>query len=219
MKRAIDALTGVAELYRGANKLGRALKRGRALEKPPTATVTGHTPDGGMTVKTYQVKTIHQRVGFIVEMIKRGRDDPHVRKFTTAAITKKCDKRWCIDEGSYEAEVKAVFDHVRENIRYVRDTQGKDLFQHPRRTIEFQSGDCDDYSIVLCSCLGSIGYPTRLRVIRTKGSRDWNHIYALVGLPPRSPSRWIALDASLPKPAGWEAPASMVADRLDFEVG
>lgn len=218
MKRALDLLTGIAELQRGASKVNRALGRNRELSKAPDVQVTGEAQSGGMTVKTHTVRNINERVGFIVHMIQKGRDDPEVRRFTTEAITKKCGKRWCIDEGEYEAEVKAVFDHIREHVRYVRDTHGKDLFQHPRRTLEFKSGDCDDYTSLVAACLQSIGYPMRVRVIRTTKDRTWSHIYALVGLPPRGPTKWVPLDASIAKPAGWEAPASMIADRKDFKV-
>lgn len=78
--------------------------------------------------------------------------------------------------------------------------------------------NCDDQTIVLASLLQSVGYPIRLRVIRTHDSNDWNHIYLLVGLPPRDPRRWLPLDASVDQPAGWEAPASMIAERRDFTV-
>ena len=47
-----------------------------------------------------------------------------------------------------------------------------------------RSADCDDYVILLGSCLQSIGYPVVLRVIQTNDSDDWNHIYLLAGLPP-----------------------------------
>lgn len=219
MKRALDVITGIAELRRGMQRLGSALNAGpKQLAEPPKAVVKGETQDGGMTVKTFTVRTIEERVGFIVKMIQKGRDHPAVRKFTAHAVSKKCQGKWCVDEGDYENEIRAVFNTVRENVRYVRDTHGKDLFQHPARTLEFRSADCDDYSSLLCACLQSIGYPVRLRVIRTKTASDWNHIYALVGLPPRNPTKWIPLDASLPKPAGWEAPASMVADKRDFRV-
>ena len=81
---------------------------------------------------------------------------------------------------------------------------------------------CDDYSIVLGSLLGAIGYPVRLRVIRTHDAGlprgEFNHIYALVGLPPNAPQKWVPLDASVSEPAGWEAPREMVAEYKDYEV-
>ena len=78
---------------------------------------------------------------------------------------------------------------------------------------------CDDATLLICSTLGSIGYPTKCRVIRTKNANDWNHIYALVGLPPKQPTRWVPLDLSVShKPPGWEPPADMIAAVRDFDV-
>lgn len=218
MKRALDALAGIAQAYHGLQKLGEAFQSDDELEGAKEPRAKGATKDGGMTVKTHRVHSIKERVGFIVHMAQKGRDHPMVRKFATAAVSRKCTKGWCVEEGDYDNEIRAVFNATRENVRYVRDTFNKDLFQHPARTLEFKAADCDDFASLLAAALGSIGYPMRLRVIRTKEADDWNHIYALVGLPPRAPKRWVPLDASVPKPAGWEPPRSMVADRRDFEV-
>ena len=79
--------------------------------------------------------------------------------------------------------------------------------------------NCDDSTIVLGSMLQSVGYPVRMRVIRTKDSSEWNHIYLLVQVPPSGTNgKWMALDASVDRPAGWQAPQSMVAAKRDFPV-
>jgi hypothetical protein len=78
--------------------------------------------------------------------------------------------------------------------------------------------NCDDFSSLLCSLLLSLGIPCRLKVIRTRDAKEWNHIYAEGGLPRAAPTRWYSLDASVPKPFGWEAPASMVAESRIFTV-
>lgn len=78
---------------------------------------------------------------------------------------------------------------------------------------------CDDYSVLVAAAMRSIGYPVVFRVIRSEGSGDWNHIYVLVGIPPEDPDKWVALDASMNKPAGWEVPRREIADVKDFEVG
>jgi hypothetical protein len=77
---------------------------------------------------------------------------------------------------------------------------------------------CDDYSILIAALLQSVGYPVKLRVIRTRRSPDWNHIYNMVGLPPRAPSRWIPVDGSVGYGVGWQAPKGMVAQHRDFLV-
>lgn len=75
---------------------------------------------------------------------------------------------------------------------------------------------CDDYTITGCSALNAIGIPCASDVIQTKGSPDWNHVYALVGVPRVNPTRWVPFDASVDRPFGWEAPRSVVARRRRF---
>lgn len=78
--------------------------------------------------------------------------------------------------------------------------------------------NCDDYSSLLCSLMLSVGIPCRFKVIRTRGARDWNHIFAEAGFPRANPQKWISMDASVPVPFGWHAPADMVADQKVFPV-
>jgi len=131
---------------------------------------------------------------------------------------------WCVPEKNWKREVVSVFEAVRANIRYVRDIANVDTYQHPKRTLEWGGGDCDCYTIALCSMLLSIGYPVKLRVMETKhpttGRRagTWNHILMLVGLPPRGPTSWLPLDASLDKNPGWYPPKSMIYRVKDFPI-
>lgn len=359
----------------------RALKKGLGIVDAPRPTRREGTVtiedvpsvDGkpkassDMKVQRHTVGTIDERVGYIIGMIKKGRLDPRVRSFTVKLLSQKCGEDWCVPEKSYKAEVRTIYNAVREHVRYVRDTYGTDLFQHPNRTLEFRGGDCfpvgtmvvtrdgleeiqnldvgdeihdgttwvkvlktwargpkeivnaelnngchlrlsgnhkillvingkpiekkmesvvvgdlflqpgdcaeissyrrdgsakvksitvedeqvecvdimtesgrvylpgadvttlqcDDFTIVLGSMLQSVGYPVACRVIRTKDSQDWNHIYLLCAIPPKEPpmlngipdtSKWVPLDASVPAKAGWQAPKSMVADYRDFLV-
>ena len=168
--------------------------------------------------KVHRVKNIDQRVSHIVQMIQKGRQDPRVRRIAVQQVSKKCGKTWCIPERDYQGEINALFNHVRRNVRYVRDSYAMDQFQHPVRTFEFAGGDCDDYSITLGSLLQSIGYPVKLRVIQTTDAPDFSHIYLLVGSPPGNRRKYISLDASVAKPAGWEAPKYMIKKVRDYEV-
>jgi transglutaminase-like putative cysteine protease len=72
--------------------------------------------------------------------------------------------------------------------------------------------NCDEYSATAAAALMSVGIPARFKVIRTKDSPTWNHIYVEAGTPKQSPTKWIALDASVAAKPGWEAPRSMVAE-------
>jgi transglutaminase-like putative cysteine protease len=123
-----------------------------------------------------------------------------------------------VPERDWWGEVKTLFGAIRKNVRYVRDIHNIDTFQSPKRTLEFGGGDCDDYSITLGAALQSIGYPVKVRIVQTHGSPDFNHIFLLVGMPPRNPGNWYSLDASVNKPAGWHPPRSMLTRIKDYDV-
>lgn len=41
-------------------------------------------------------------------------------------------------------EAKALFEWVRDNVKWIRDTRGFETLQYPYRTLAFGAGDCDD---------------------------------------------------------------------------
>jgi transglutaminase-like putative cysteine protease len=210
-----ELVIGIAGITAGLKSLRDGLGDTESQTQWDMDKIMSSTPP---RVKIYEVRTIEQRIRRILDLCRKGRDNPKIRELAVRAVSRKCGKDWCIPEKAYMAEIDAIYRCIRERVRYVRDTYGKDLFQSPMRTLQFAGGDCDDYSIIVASMLQSIGYPVRLRVIRTKGASDWNHIYNMVGVPPRNPSKWIPVDASVPMRAGWQAPRGMIADLRDFQV-
>jgi len=130
--------------------------------------------------------------------------------------------KWCIPEKDWQVEVESVFNVVRDNVRYAREGPD-DTYQHARRTLDWGGGDCDDYTIVLCSLLKCLGYPVKMRTMWLKDAKgkpapSWGHIMMLVGLPPRAPTGWLPLDASLEKPPGWYPPKRMIHRTKDWKV-
>lgn len=170
------------------------------------------------SARIHSVNTLDERVGYISKLITKHKTDPRVRQIAVQAVSRKCGDAWCTPEKNHLAELRAVFNYTRRNMRYVRDAHNVDTFQSVSRSFEFGGGDCDDFTIAIGTLLMSIGYPVLLIVIRTVGSPDWNHIYPKAGVPPRAPVRWVALDGSVNRPAGWEVPRSMVADSKVYKV-
>ncbi len=214
--RTSDLIVGLGAILAGIQTIQgkKTLK-----EQAPTGPVGGHLDtDAEPKVETHKVNSLSDRIKYIQSFIRKGREHPKVRALATQILSKKCGDAWCVAEKSWTAEVKAIFAAVRDQIRYTRDFAHKDLYQHPLRAWAARSADCDDFTIVLASLLQSVGYPVHLRVVRTKDAPDWNHIYLTVGVPPTAPRQWLPLDASVDQPAGWEAPASMIAARRDFPV-
>lgn len=136
----------------------------------------------------------------IAKLIAAGAKDFRVRQkaiaiFREQAIPAK--DRW--------GEVCALFDWVRRHVRYTRDIYRVELLHTARRMLELQAGDCDDMTILLGSMLKSTGHPVRIALVGFRRNRPhlYSHIYpeVLVG------GRWVALDATMPRPIGWAPPA------------
>lgn len=212
-------IAGLAELKKGVDG-GPGLQFsgfGRSkLPALPRPSDIGKQGQYRATIK--QVGSIDSRVRHVISTIQKGRKDPRIRAFAVKAVSQKCGNRWCVPERDWWGEARALFGAIRQNVRYVRDIHKIDTFQAPRRTLEFSGGDCDDYSITLGSALQSIGYPIKVRIVQSTDSPDYNHIFLLVGMPPRDPRTWYSLDASMNKPAGWHPPRRMLSRMKDYDV-
>lgn len=103
------------------------------------------------------------------------------------------------------AEICALFDWVRRNIRYTRDIFRVELLHSARRMLELRAGDCDDLTILLGAMLVSTGHPVRLVLagFRPHKPHAYSHIYPEVNVG----GQWIAIDASMERPIGWAPPA------------
>jgi transglutaminase-like putative cysteine protease len=209
---------------------------GRSMVSTPA----GRVP---MQMRTYNIRTLDDRIEHLRRHVDQGKRDPQVYAFARRATSRKCGGKWCVPEKDNLGETKALFDALkranpraaksanrdvaqarqvfgnqRGNVRYTSDIMGVDTYQKPAHTIALKAGDCDDHASLACSSLGSVGIPCRFKVIRTRGAKDWNHIYAQAGLPRHNPTHWISMDSSVNMPFGWEAPKSMVAASRTFRV-
>jgi hypothetical protein len=119
--------------------------------------------EAGMTLTHYRHRKmpIDERLRILQDLTWKSVQDPRNRKLALG-MTHNCPER----DGACEA--KAVYDHIKNNIRYTGDVapvkmgadgpiEGVDLFQSAYRTWEFKGGDClplstlvlrDDYTLV-----------------------------------------------------------------------
>lgn len=115
----------------------------------------------------------------------------------------------------FAGEVRALFEHVRDRIRFLRDPVDLELVQAPRVTLRNQVGDCDDKATLLAALLRAIGHPARLafRAVATRPQlpRMFTHVYVVADVD----GRRLALDPThRGTPLGWEYPASTRALEL-----
>lgn len=112
-----------------------------------------------------------------------------------------------LPQRDWPAEVLALFEFVRDRIRYVRDIRGVETLQQPERTLTFKQGDCDDKAVLLAALLQSIGHPARFHAVAMRPGK-FSHVYVdtLVG------GKWVGLETTEDWPMG------RVADAVEHMV-
>ena len=137
---------------------------------------------------------ILQTVSMMREIVGQYKTDAEVRGQALALVAHLPQK----DE---YGEIEAVFNFVRDHIRYVKDVYDVETIHTPDKMLEIQQGDCDDKCVLLASLLESIGYQTMFKVTGYDGP-DFQHVYVFAsGL-----TCAMHLDPTEPESAGWEAP-------------
>jgi transglutaminase-like putative cysteine protease len=101
------------------------------------------------------------------------------------------------------AEINAIFEYVRDQIRYIGDVSDIETLHIPPLIVEQAAGDCDDKSLLLCTLLESIGYKTRFRAVSMPQDEGlYSHVLADV----RIGTVWVALETTEDVPMGWTPP-------------
>jgi hypothetical protein len=97
-------------------------------------------------------------------------ENPKIRDFALMATLK--DFRNVHGYSKYRTTIQcfAVFKEINSRWNYVSDPKGRDYIAKATESLRYFSGDCDDHSILMASCVKAIGGTPRL--IHTGG-----HIY------------------------------------------
>lgn len=216
---------GIALLFLGVGGAGTAIYV--ASRKKSGSLGRGQLPESVETDQGYKFThhrmkemPIEKRVEILQNLTARSVKDPKMRKLALQ-MTRKCKER------DSNCEAKSIYSWIKKNIRYTGDigphalwaggpVEGVDLFQSAARTAEFGGGDCDDHAILACTSALLNGMSCQYRVTSPrKGKKDdYTHIYAMIGQPKMRPSKYVAVDTTLPgNRYGVEAPH---AKKLDF---
>ena len=131
-------------------------------------------------------------------MVEQAKGDPAIIQAATSIV-------YLMPEHSEHAEALALFNFVRDSVRYVRDPVGLESLAYPATTLKRMVGDCDDQTTLLASLLESIGYPTRF-VVAGYASRDFEHVYLQVMVG----GQWVSCDPTERHFFGWEPPDPLV---------
>jgi transglutaminase-like putative cysteine protease len=131
----------------------------------------------------------------MTELVKNGKKNASVRA-KALALTHDLPQKDKL------GEIRALFNFVQNNIRYVRDISGVETLAYPEQVLVQESGDCDDKSTLLAALLESIGHPTRFLAVGFQPG-NFSHVFVetIVGN-----KKWLSLDTTEPQPMGWRPP-------------
>ena len=171
--------------------------------------------DAPLVQGNHEVGNIDQRVRLLRQLLVKAAKSGPIHEIATEILAQRsADGGWAVPEKDCWAEVKFIFTAIRNPkaskyaVRYTRDSVMADIFTEAERTLlKTRGGDCDDYAVTVGGLLMSVGHPVKIRVIQTEGEESWNHVY-LITPKDWDGEKWMAIDVSMDKPVGWEAPGA-----------
>jgi transglutaminase-like putative cysteine protease len=138
---------------------------------------------------------VQQTLKMMRQLVNQCRTNIEIRQAATNTVFLTPEK----DEYS---EAEALFNFVRDRIRYVKDVHDVETLSTPMMTLAGRLGDCDDQTVLLASLLESVGYPTRFVIEGYTMPGQFDHVYmqALVF------GQWISMDPTEQRYMGWSPP-------------
>ncbi|MDP1801199.1 MAG: hypothetical protein Q8L81_07605, partial [Bacteroidota bacterium] len=116
-----------------------------------------------------------------VVVIKRFAKLEDTIKFLPQAIKKTLHQTKLIAKelaGGSEYEVaKRVWQFAFDHISYRKDEPGKEQIQSPQYTWAVRAGDCDDFTVFICSILYNLKIKVFLRIAMYTAEGGYQHIY------------------------------------------
>jgi hypothetical protein len=149
---------------------------------------------------------IYNTVGKMRQIINESARNPYIRQWAQKILSG-------VMVNDREGEARAIFNFVRDHVRYTKDPRGFEYIQTPPVLLEDirnyldgkgdrPIGDCDDMTVLSLSLLKSVGFPVALKVVSFRSDRRFGHVYGLVNIN----GRWIPFDTVRPDQyMGWES--------------
>ena len=149
---------------------------------------------------------IYRTVDKMKSIIKESSRNPYVREWAKNIVSR-------VEVNNKKGEARAIFNFVRDFVRYTRDPLGFEYIQTPPVLLEdvrlYQGGkgdrpvgDCDDMTVLSLSLLKSIGFEVAIKVVAFSNSKKFSHVYGLVKIG----HDWVPFDCVRPgMDMGWES--------------
>lgn len=149
------------------------------------------------------------RTMFRIGMGPHGAKSPRIRALAIDIVRKAG-----VREKDYYGEASALYNWVRDNIRYLRDPIDQETLLQPEHMVFAENGnpapmagDCDDQVVLLMALLGSVGMESYPVVVGTD-PKMFSHVYLHAIIPQgnhRMAGQIVPMDPIMPWPVGKEA--------------
>jgi hypothetical protein len=87
----------------------------------------------------------------------------------------------------------AIGEWAQQNLYYVHEA--RETFWNPRITLRMMAGDCDKFTVLICSMLGTIGIREKMAILQINGR--WAHIFPVAVVVQDGEAHRLTLDATL----------------------
>lgn len=120
-------------------------------------------------------------VSFIKQCARKYAGHPLVRRFTEEILNEYQTR-----SHDHISEAYAIGEYIQKHVRYLKDPHTIEQLQEPtlmiKRIAEGKcKGDCDDMTLLVATCLLSIGIQPYVRIVRySNKSSGYQHIYVVV---------------------------------------
>ena len=135
-----------------------------------------------------------QTLNIMRSLTRAGKKTPAVRQ-TAVVLTQGLPQK------DYYSEILALYNFVRDRIRYVRDIRDVETLHTPELILQNKQGDCDDKSVLLASLLESLGHRTQFVAVGFQPNR-YSHV--LVEVFNTKTGQWLPLETTEPVEPGWQ---------------
>jgi transglutaminase-like putative cysteine protease len=136
-----------------------------------------YIPDGSVGTGL-TLEKISQIVGFSLRR-------PVVRLVALSVL-----KRANVDGRNNVEVASAIFNFVKNKVRFVPDPVNVETLQCPETTLRLGYGDCDDQALLIAALMASVGLSVRFRTVGVN-SENHSHIFTEVFL-----NDWVSADPS-----------------------
>lgn len=151
-------------------------------------------------------QAIENTVAKMKSIINDSSKNPYIREWAKNVVGR-------VTVNDKKGEASAIFNFVRDNVRYTKDPYGYEYIQTPPAILEDirlfgegkgerPAGDCDDMTVLSLSLLKSIGFQVAIKVVSFRQDGQYGHVYGLVQIG----HLWIPFDCVRTNSyLGWES--------------